>query len=138
MSAETYLAKYPTGKVPRSSRNVGKTFICRRGCNTRTATYTSEFVWEEIYHGSEGDIVDLIDRVKRETKATRKNRSDRHPVEDTDEFVVQDDEDMKLHTPKKKRKISATSTPHRQESATKLLTPSYKRHGNLCSENDNR
>ena len=91
-------------------------------------------MWEDIYHGNEGDIINLIDRVKRETKATRKKRSVRHPVEDTDEFVVQDDEDMKLHTPKRKRKISATSTPRRQESATKLLTPSHKRHENLCSE----
>lgn len=95
-------------------------------------------MWEDIYHGSEGDVVDLIDRVKRETKATRKKRSDRPPLEETDEFVVQDEEDMKLHTPKRKRKCSATSTPRRQESAKKLLTPSHKRQENFRSENDNR
>jgi origin recognition complex subunit 1 len=128
MSSGAYMAKYPTGKIRRGSRSFGKTFICRRGCNTRTATYTSEFVWEDIYHGSEGDIVDLIDRVKRETKATRKKRNDQYPAEDADEFYVEDEEDIMLQTPRKKRKISTASTPHRPDSATKVLTPSYKRY----------
>lgn len=73
VSAEAFKAKYPSGKVPRSSRDYGKVFICRRGCNTRTATYTGEFVWEDIYSGA-ADLHDLIDHVKSQTKATRKRK----------------------------------------------------------------
>ena len=73
VSAEVFKARYPSGKVPRSSRDYGKIFICRRGCNTRTATYTDEFIWEDTYHGVE-DLLDLIDYVKNQTKATRKRK----------------------------------------------------------------
>jgi origin recognition complex subunit 1 len=74
VSPKKFLSKYPSGKVTRSSRDYGKIFVCRRGCNTRTATYTEEFVWEDIYKGHEGDIFALIERVQSETKATRKKR----------------------------------------------------------------
>jgi origin recognition complex subunit 1 len=74
VSPKNFLSKYPSGKVPRSSRDHGKIFICRRGCNTRTATYTEEFVWEDIYKGQEEDIFALIERVQSGTKATRKRR----------------------------------------------------------------
>ena len=73
ISQQAFLARYPSGKVPRSSKDFGKTFVCRRGCNTRTATYTDEFIWEDVYRGAE-DIADLIQRVKSQTKATRKKR----------------------------------------------------------------
>lgn len=75
VSAELFHNKYPSGKVPRSSKDYGKIFICRRGCNTRTATYTEEFIWEDLYHGTE-DLLDLIDHVKNQTKATRKRKRD--------------------------------------------------------------
>jgi len=74
VSSKTFLSRFPTGKVPKSSRENGKIFICRRGCNTRTATYTEEFDWENIYRGSQQDVFALIERIKRETKATRKRR----------------------------------------------------------------
>jgi origin recognition complex subunit 1 len=54
MSEATFKSKYPNGKVPRKSNEYGKAFICRRGCNTRTCTYTDEFVWEDIYRGRGG------------------------------------------------------------------------------------
>lgn len=75
VSAETFREQYPSGKVPRSSKDYGKIFICRRGCNTRTAIYTEEFVWEHIYHGAE-DLLKLIDHIKAQTKATRKRKRD--------------------------------------------------------------
>lgn len=74
LSPKTFLTRFPTGKVPRSSKESGKIFICRRGCNTRTATYTDEFVWDDIYKGSQQDLDALIGRIQRETKATRKRR----------------------------------------------------------------
>ncbi|KAL8795224.1 MAG: hypothetical protein Q9195_002235 [Heterodermia aff. obscurata] len=69
-------------RVPRSSKEYGKVFICRRGCNTRTATYTDLFDWENIYKGSQ-DIPTLIQCVQSQTKATRKRkRKDDNPEEE--------------------------------------------------------
>lgn len=65
--------RYPSGKVPRTSKDYGKIFVCRRGCNTRTATYTDEFEWESIYRGIE-DLDSLVERVKTQTKGTRKRK----------------------------------------------------------------
>lgn len=81
VSAESFRSKYPSGKVPRSSTDYGKIFICRRGCNTRTATYTEEFVWEDIYQSAE-DILPLIERVQNQTKPTRKRKRSDVPNED--------------------------------------------------------
>ncbi|KAF7540645.1 hypothetical protein G7Z17_g12153 [Cylindrodendrum hubeiense] len=77
-SLDIFLSKYPQGRVPRQSPDFGKTFVCRRGCNTRTATYTDEFIWEEIYR-NEDDIFALIELVENGTKATRKKRKARSP-----------------------------------------------------------
>ncbi|KAG8412440.1 Origin recognition complex, subunit 1 [Metarhizium acridum] len=76
MSLEAFLSKYPSGKIPRQSKEYGKTFVCRRGCNTRTATYTEEFNWEEMY-SSVGDMFKLIDFVEKNTKAARGRRKAR-------------------------------------------------------------
>lgn len=79
MSPAVFAERYPTGKAPRFS----KVFVCRRGCNTRTATYTDEFVWEDIYKGSKDDVYRLVDFVKSHTKSTRRRPSRRqsHEVE---------------------------------------------------------
>ena len=81
MGLDAFQRKYPSGKVPRTSKDLGKIFLCRRGCNTRTATYTDEFVWEDVYQNVE-DISSLIERVQRQTKATRKRRRDSGYCED--------------------------------------------------------
>ena len=73
MSLTTFQKKHPSGKVPKSSSDYGKIFVCRRGCNTRTATYTEEFVWEDIYRGPK-DVDDLVERVRTQTKGTRKRK----------------------------------------------------------------
>ena len=75
VSRPTFDARYPSGKVPRTAKDHGKIFVCRRGCNTRTATYTDEFIWEDIYGGAE-DLDALIARVQSQTKATRKRKRD--------------------------------------------------------------
>ncbi|KIL83999.1 origin recognition complex subunit 1 [Fusarium avenaceum] len=78
MSQDTFLTRYPQGRIPRNHADFGKVFVCRRGCNTRTATYTDEFIWEEVYSG-EDDLFTLMDRIKTGTKATRKRRKARSP-----------------------------------------------------------
>ncbi|MCJ1475590.1 Origin recognition complex, subunit 1 [Lambiella insularis] len=80
MSLAAFAAKYPSGKIPRSSKHYGKTFVCRRGLDTKTAFYTDDFVWEDLYKG-EQDINKLIRFVEAQTQAkagaTRKRRRDR-------------------------------------------------------------
>jgi origin recognition complex subunit 1 len=128
LSPKTFLANYPSGRIPRGSKQHGKTFICRRGCNTRTATYTEEFIWEDIFHGSSEDIFNLIERVKNETKATWKRRGELRAAKQNHdkEFSNIDDEDD-IGTPKKKRKTSVALTPRKPRTPSKLLTPSHKR-----------
>jgi origin recognition complex subunit 1 len=126
-SAEAYLAKYPSGKIPRNSRDYGKTFICRRGCDTRSATYTAEFVWEDVFHGTEEDIYSLIKRVKSEIKPTRKRRYERSVIDEEDEFTVENGQELTLETPKKKQKNSVISTPRKLQTPSKLVTPTHKR-----------
>ena len=112
VSPQTFLRKYPSQKVPRASKDCGKIFVCRRGCNTRTATYTNEFVWEDVYRGPE-DLLALTERVQSQTKATRKRRKDSGYNSD-----VSDDFDPHQHatddqapkTPSKKRKYNQSST----------------------------
>ena len=124
VSAETFKSKYPSGKVPRSSKDHGKIFICRRGCNTRTATYTDEFNWEEIYQSAD-DILPLIERVENQTKATRKRKRD---VDLADEWDPSNEPD-EPKTPSKKRKFSQVSTPTSKAKRTpqKFITPTHKR-----------
>ncbi|KAG5786982.1 hypothetical protein H9Q69_013949 [Fusarium xylarioides] len=85
MSQDGFLGRYPQGKVPRNDPDFGKVFVCRRGCNTRTATYTDEFLWEEIY-GGEHDLFALMDRVKTGTKVTRRRRKARSPSPSDDTY----------------------------------------------------
>lgn len=133
-SAKSFLAKYPGGRIPRSSKEHGKSFFCRRGCNTRTATYTEEFTWEDIFHGTDEDIFNLIERVKSETKATRKRRGELQAAkrQQEQEFLSVDDGDDHrddFGTPKKRRKTSVALTPKKPRTPSKLLlTPSHKRY----------
>ncbi|KAI9840702.1 MAG: Origin recognition complex, subunit 1 [Sclerophora amabilis] len=128
VSSQTFLSKYPTGKVPRGSKDYGKIFICRRGCNTRTATYTEEFTWEEIYNGSNSDILSLIELVQRETKATRKKRGEAKAVRrELREYSVHENDIPE--TPRKRRKVASASTPKSGRSArgSKFITPTHRR-----------
>lgn len=126
MSLEAFQKAYPQGKIPRNSKDYGKVFVCRRGCNTRTTTYTDEFSWEEIYQGVE-DIQKLIELVKSGTKATR--RKLKPSREETFDALYdapgEDDAEWgsarKLSTPKKPR--SHQGTPRK----SKPVTPSSHR-----------
>ncbi|PBP27017.1 origin recognition complex subunit 1 [Diplocarpon rosae] len=127
MSEIAFNKRYPSGKIPKSNKEYGKTFICRRGCNTRTATYTEEFVWETIKHGNEQEVSELHDRIELETKSTtRRKKIFKRAIED-DEFGGAHDEDNKLQTPRKKQKFSSVTTPRKPRTPSKLLTPSHKK-----------
>ncbi|KAK0509742.1 hypothetical protein JMJ35_008136 [Cladonia borealis] len=125
ISQQGFQSKYPTGKIPRSSKDYGKIFICRRGCNTRTTTYTDEFVWEDIYQGAD-DILPLIERVQGQTKATRKRK--RQDDDDIAEWEATNEVD-EPKTPSKRRKFSQASTPISKSKRTprQFITPTHKR-----------
>ena len=127
MSLEAFQRAYPNGKVPRSSKDYGKVFICRRGCNIRTASYTDEFIWEDVYQGV-GDIEPLIESVERGTKATRKRKPARQVSPDTLYDAIDDggdEEPGQKRTPRKPSNI--LGTPRKPKSASKPVTPSSHR-----------
>lgn len=127
MSLQQFQNLYPQGKIPRNSQDYGKIFVCRRGCNTRTATYTEEFIWEDLYHGVE-DIPDLVEFVQSKTKATRKRRAPRQESPDAlyDDLPKDGDDDVvmprKPTTPRKPRG-GAQGTPRK----SKPMTPTSQR-----------
>ena len=125
LSQTELLARYPTGKIPRKSKQYGKTFVCRRGCNTRTSTYTDEFKWEDIHHGTEEEVQQLIDQLELDTGSKKKRPPKRVKEEET--FAGEFGEDEKKETPRKRQKTSAVSTPQKVRTPSKLLTPSHKR-----------
>ncbi|KAF1956136.1 P-loop containing nucleoside triphosphate hydrolase protein [Byssothecium circinans] len=128
VSHEEFQRLYPTGQVKKSSKDYGKIFVCRRGCNTRTTTYTPEFKWEDVYRGA-NDIPALIELVESQTKATR--RRSRAQREAEDDFVVPDsDDDGAPKTPRKRRKLLDATTPtsgRKSPTTRKFLTPTHKR-----------
>ena len=128
VSPKEFAKRYPKGTVPRSSKDWGKIFVCRRGCNTRTSTYTEEFVWEDIY-GSEADLPRLIELIQSQTKATRKRQAKKADTALEDFVVHSDDEDGVPRTPRKKRKLEAATptSKHKHLTPRKLLTPTHKR-----------
>jgi origin recognition complex subunit 1 len=130
LSKDAFFKRYPSGTIKRNSKDYGKNFICRRGVNTRTATYTEEFVWEDVYRGFD-DLPALVDLVDRQTTKTRKTQHrKRKEQDDLDDFVVQDDGERAPHTPRKRRKIAGARTPtsaKKDSNARNFLTPTHKR-----------
>lgn len=127
LSYDEFQRQYPNGQAKKSSKDFGKVFVCRRGCNARTTTYTPEFKWEDVYSGID-DLDSLTKLVEGQTKATRKRgRPRKQPEED---FVVPDDDDDGVpKTPKKRRKLGDATTPTSRKSpgTRKFLTPTHKR-----------
>ncbi|KAM4059361.1 ATPase family associated with various cellular activities (AAA) domain-containing protein [Hirsutella rhossiliensis] len=114
MSLEAFLKKFPSGKVARHLPDFGRTFICRRGCNTRTATYTDEFVWEDIYRGGD-DVFDLIERTEQDTKAVRRRRKPRSQSPHEDAYLPPP------KTPTKPAPRPAATPQSKKRSAAKRL-----------------
>jgi origin recognition complex subunit 1 len=131
LSLEHFERLYPTGVVKKSSKDYGKIFVCRRGCNTRTTTYTPEFKWTDLYKGAE-DIDALVAFVESQTKATRRGGArPKKALQDIDEFVVpESDDDGIPKTPRKRRKLNDATTPtstRKSPASRKFLTPTHKR-----------
>jgi origin recognition complex subunit 1 len=97
--------------------------VCRRGCNTRTATYTDEFIWENIYQGSEGDIFAVIEMVKALAKAPRTRETDRRGFADDRDFVLDADGYGAKSTRKTPTKPTGTAKSRKNQS---LSTPSHR------------
>ncbi|KAG8533358.1 uncharacterized protein KY384_002141 [Bacidia gigantensis] len=128
LSQERFLERHPNGKVPRGSKDLGKIFVCRRGCNTRTATYTEEFNWENVYKGA-GDMLALIELVRNQTKATRKKRKRGEDYEEdaaeevrTSPYLFFGQCSLSQYT--YKPDTTEPRTPSKKRKQTHLLTPS--------------
>jgi len=131
LSLDDFERLYPGGQVKKSSKDYGKVFVCRRGCNTRTTTYTPEFTWSDVYMGA-GDIDALVRLVETQTKATRRGGGrPKKPLEDIEEYVVPDSDDEGVpKTPRKRRKLNDAATPtstRKSPASRKFLTPTHKR-----------
>jgi origin recognition complex subunit 1 len=87
MSPGRFKELYPSGNISSRSKDYGKVFVCRRGCNVRTATYTEEFVWEDVYTGVE-DLDVLVEKITVETKASRKTKRKTKETETEVLFVI--------------------------------------------------
>ena len=139
LSKEAYDARFPTGKIPKKSRDNEKTFICRRGVEARSSRYTEEFVWDEIFQGGEEGVKQLAELIESEipSKAAKKGPKkptkvevdfkDEGEVQTDDELLGMDDSESELRTPRKRRKTTGTSTPRKRRTPSKLLTPKNKK-----------
>ncbi|KAK5690299.1 Origin recognition complex, subunit 1 [Elasticomyces elasticus] len=128
LSQEAFSRRYVNagGKIPKNSADHGKVFICRRGVNSRTATYTDEFQWEDVYGGKD-DMESLLDLVETNTTKTRKRKALKSIREDDlEEFVVGDEDDPQ--TPRKRRKLTTgTPTKSKQLTPRKFATPTGRK-----------
>ncbi|KAK2001729.1 ATPase [Colletotrichum falcatum] len=122
LSHQQFFSKYPSGKIPRNSSDHEKTFICRRACNTRTATYTDEFVWEDIYDASEQGVYDLIEFVQSHTKSSRSLQAAKDST--PEQTYATSDGSLADRTPKRTVRAE-TSTPRRRNRT--LTMPSSRR-----------
>ncbi|KAG4025583.1 hypothetical protein MFRU_054g00120 [Monilinia fructicola] len=135
LSEEAFKTKYPTGKIPRSRKEHGKTFICRRGLHSKSVTYTDEFIWEDVYHNTEESVEKLIEKIENSIP-NNKRKKPIHPKkkneEDDDASVASEHDDSEgdeeiLATPRKRQKTNKAVTPRKPRTPSKLLTPSHKR-----------
>jgi origin recognition complex subunit 1 len=69
-SLPVFNRKYPNG-LPKRSKERGKVFICRRAVKPRTATYTEEFIWEDIHQGKNIDIAAFCNYVEEQLHEAR-------------------------------------------------------------------
>ncbi|KAI9727507.1 MAG: Origin recognition complex, subunit 1 [Chrysothrix sp. TS-e1954] len=134
-----FTRRYPGGKVPRGSEEVGRVFVCRRGCNTRNVTYTEEFVWEDVYRGRE-DLGGLRGMVEEGTRTGKKagevvrglkRKAQGGGDGDGDgEFVVKAAEgegEEGPKTPRKRRRVGDVETPKSKRGGGAYTTPTHKR-----------
>jgi len=145
MSLEAFTKKYPRG-IPKNkkSKDNENTFVCRKGLQQKTVTYTPEFTWEEEFDGTEDSMRRLLQFVDDNTLAPVRKRKvaalkdkpkakvEYEPASESDhdsgaepEYEVSDEE---MQTPRKKRKTFKILTPRKLRTPSKLVTPSHKRY----------
>ncbi|KAI1336393.1 P-loop containing nucleoside triphosphate hydrolase protein [Xylariaceae sp. FL0016] len=124
LSHQSFLREFPTGKIPRSSPAHNKTFVCRRGCNTRTTTYTDEFVWEDVYSGQPEDIDSLVRIVQDGTKSTRRATKPKDEEYTTTYRDIGDDDQDYFSDDAKPRRVT---TPRKRQKTTRVVTPSNRK-----------
>ncbi|OJD14844.1 hypothetical protein AJ78_04848 [Emergomyces pasteurianus Ep9510] len=125
LSKAAFEQRYPKGLPPKGKAALAeynKCIICRRGVNQLQGKYTEEFVWEDIFDGTEQGLFELIDFIKAGLKRSRKRKA----VDD--EYA-----DVKKHgsaptTPKKRQKTSSVAaTPQSRQRQKVLTTPTHRR-----------
>ncbi|KAK4938937.1 Origin recognition complex, subunit 1 [Elasticomyces elasticus] len=128
LSTDAFLKKYPDGKAPKSNSGANryaKTIHCRRGVKQRNLQFTEDFIWDEIYKGSE-DLLDLIDWVKEQTKNKRKQTFEKQ--EDLEYDHKKETVADEPTTPRKRKKMTSTvTTPRSSVKGSKYTTPTHKR-----------
>lgn len=127
MSDVAFDKKYPSGNIPKKSKDFGKTFICRRGVEARMGRYTKEFIWEDVYQ--EGDLGSIDEFLAQELASTTKKEPSpkKRRRTDYDYESADDDPDEQPETPRKKQKHSSVSTPRKPRTPSKILTPGQRK-----------
>ncbi|RPA98233.1 P-loop containing nucleoside triphosphate hydrolase protein [Choiromyces venosus 120613-1] len=144
------------GRANKKSKEYGKVFVCRWGCNPRTATYMPEFVWEEVWKVREMDITAIGEMVYHGTKvvkmrenkpaaAAAQRRAKRHKAGgsgddgewdrgllDGDEIaelddVLEDDQNFS-------RRTKAPRTPSKKRKSSSITTPTRRTPGGVLKK----
>ena len=126
LSHDEFYDKYKYGNIPRKSKDFGKTFVCRRGVNARTATYTDEVEWKSSLT-SPAEIDSTVEWIRKETVRRRKRKAE---SQDLGAFVIEDGKDDDPRTPRKRRKTgdrTPTSSKAKQLTPRKFTTPSGRK-----------
>ncbi|OJD23904.1 hypothetical protein ACJ73_04736 [Blastomyces percursus] len=125
LSKAAFVERYPNGIPPKGKAELAeynKCIICRRGVNQLQGKYTEEFIWEEVFDGTEQGMFELIDFIKAALKRSRKRK-----VID-DEYADVKEAGSAPTTPRKRHKTSSVAgTPEPRRRQKVLTTPTHKR-----------
>ncbi|EGC42937.1 origin recognition complex subunit [Histoplasma capsulatum var. duboisii H88] len=125
LSRAAFEERYPNGIPPKGRAALAeyhKCIICRRGVNQLQGKYTEEFVWEDIFDGTEEGLFALIDFMKAGLKRSRKRKG----VDD--DYADVKENGSAPTTPRKKHKSSSVAgTPQSRHRRKVLTTPTHKR-----------
>ncbi|KAK2740900.1 Origin recognition complex, subunit 1 [Onygenales sp. PD_40] len=124
LSKDAFEARYPNDIPPKGKAALAeyhKCIVCRRGVNQLQGRYTDEFVWEDVYNGTEPGLFELIDQLRSQLKGSKKRK-----VVDAEYTDVKDSEAPT--TPRKRQKTtSVAGTPQSRRRQKPLTTPTHKR-----------
>ncbi|KAI5298963.1 hypothetical protein KEM56_003631, partial [Ascosphaera pollenicola] len=128
MSASVFNLRYPDGKPKgkAAAAEYNKCIICRRGVSQLQGRYTDEFVWEDVYDGTEDGVFRFIDFIRASLKRSKRKR-----VEEKEfvEAIAPNEAEVEVpSTPRKRQKTSSVAgTPSSRRSQKVLTTPTHKR-----------